>query len=273
MTKTVKRINLSKSKVMRGLQCEKSLFLQVHNPELATPVSDSQQLIFDQGQAVGAEAQKRLPLGILIDAPYTEPDKAIEDTGRAISNGALTLYEAAFKYEDVLVRVDILHREKPNGPWSIIEVKSSTEVKPQYIEDSAVQTWVLKSSGLKIASTSVWHINNQCQFPDLSNLFTAVDITKEVKETIPTVVAAIKNFKTLLGRAKAPVTDIGPHCDDPYECSFKEHCWGAKKIPEVSIFDIPGLQSKRKWSLSQRWHRRPHKTSWGETQPHAEENG
>lgn len=242
-------INLSKSRVMRGLQCEKSLFLQAHSPELATPVSASQQLIFDQGHAVGIEAQRRFPSGVLIEAPHTEPDKAIEDTARAISDGALILYEAAFRHDDVLVRVDILHRENQSAPWRIVEVKSSTSLKPQYIPDSAVQTWVLRSAGLEVVSTSVWHINSKCKFPNLSNLFTAVDVTKEVDRAIPSVVAAIKNFKAFLVKATAPIADIGPHCDDPYECSFKAHCWESKNIPEVSIFDIPGLQSRRKWGL------------------------
>lgn len=40
---------LSKSKIMRGYQCLKSIYLSVHHKELEAPVSEAQQAIFDQG--------------------------------------------------------------------------------------------------------------------------------------------------------------------------------------------------------------------------------
>ena len=51
--------NLSKSRFTAGLQCLKRLYLEYHRRELADPVSESQQDIFDTGTSVGELARQR----------------------------------------------------------------------------------------------------------------------------------------------------------------------------------------------------------------------
>lgn len=60
---------LSKTRLMRGYQCLKSIYLTIHNKELEPPVTPDLQAIFDQGNAVGAEARKIYPHGVMIDNP------------------------------------------------------------------------------------------------------------------------------------------------------------------------------------------------------------
>ena len=43
--------------------------------------------------------------------------------------------------------------------------------------------------------------------------------------------------------------DIGPHCSDPYECSFTGYCW--KNVPEYSVFNISRIGDKA-WDLHSR---------------------
>ena len=52
---------LSKSTFIRGLQCEKSLFLYKHHYKLKDPISPSLQSIFDQGTSIGLLAQELFP--------------------------------------------------------------------------------------------------------------------------------------------------------------------------------------------------------------------
>ncbi|MBI2607196.1 MAG: DUF2779 domain-containing protein [Deltaproteobacteria bacterium] len=241
--------NLSKSKVMKGLQCPKSLYLSVHAPELARPTPAAVQAVFDEGHRVGIEARNRFPGGVLIDVAPTEFATALEATQAQIAAGARVLYEATFVHEGVLVRIDILHRSRAGSPWHICEVKSTTEVKDQHIDDAAVQTWVLRGSGERVASVSIMHINNECVYPELDRLFTQVDVTAPVEEALGALPSAVAKFKAMLMKQAAPNVDIGPHCDDPYECEFKDHCWSEKKIPEISVFDIPNLSTKRKWEF------------------------
>jgi hypothetical protein len=81
---------------------------------------------------------------------------------------------------------------------------------------------------------------------DLQTLFTIDDVTEQTlgrQVSIPQLLADMR--RSLAGGE--PAIDIGPYCDDPYECDFKEYCW--QHIPECSIFDIANLRSNRKFSL------------------------
>lgn len=241
-----KSISLSKSRITLGLQCPKALYLKVHSPELAPEVSAGQQKLFDQGHEVGVEARKRYPGGVLIDAPYYAQDKAVAQTLKAISDGALAIYEATFLHADVVVKIDILNRKNLKSAWEIVEVKSATSIKDQYLADAAIQYWAATGSGLKVKSTSIMHINNQGVFPNLEDLFTFVDISAEVLELQPDLPDQIDEFRKILKAKSPPKLDIGNHCSSPYDCAFTAHCWS--HVPSPSVFDIPRL-GKSAWQL------------------------
>ena len=233
---------------MRGLQCPKSLYLTVHQSELAAPASEATQVIFDQGHAVGAEAQKRFADGVLIETEHWDQKTALKLTADALANGAHTIFEATFEHDGVLAKVDILNRINPRAGWNLIEVKSSTKVKPEHLDDVAIQKMVVIGAGLKVKEATLMHINNQCLAPDLSNLFTRQKITNEIGPNLAALPGKLKTLRTMLMASKPPKTEIGPHCDAPYECPYKAHCWTTDKIPSPSIFDFPKIGSKG-WSF------------------------
>ncbi|MCC7441803.1 MAG: DUF2779 domain-containing protein [Bdellovibrionales bacterium] len=241
------RKSLSKSRYLLGLQCPKALFLAVHSPELAGPVSASAQKSFDQGHAVGLEAQKRYPGGVLIGASHSHSKLALAETRAAIEAGAPAIFEATLAHKGVLVKVDVLEHAGGND-WNLVEVKSSTGVKQVHLHDVALQLWVLRGAGLKVKRAFVLHINNQCRHPHLEELFERVDVTAKVEAMLPAVGPEVAEFLELLQRETAPEVDIGPHCKDPYPCAYRAHCWGPKKIPSPSVFDIPGWTAQKKWA-------------------------
>lgn len=245
----MKPSRLSKSKIVLGLQCEKALYLNIHQPDLAGETSDSQQMIFDQGTEVGIYAQKVFPGGVTVDAPYNNSKLALRQTADAIEAGALHIYEATFEHNGVLVKVDILTRASTKAAWEIVEVKSSTQAKDVHIHDAAIQMWVVRNAGLKVKSASILHINNQCVFPDLEDLFTRANVTKEAEELQKQIPKTVTAFQKMLLKKTEPSKKIGPHCDDPYECAFKDHCWSKEAIPTLSIFDVPRLTTKKKWEF------------------------
>jgi hypothetical protein len=51
---------LSKSSFLKGLQCEKQLYLYKHHYELRDPVSDTQRAIFRRGSKAGSYSQEGL---------------------------------------------------------------------------------------------------------------------------------------------------------------------------------------------------------------------
>jgi len=229
---------LSKSLVIRGRQCHKSLWLHKNQPEMRDDISDAQQAIFQSGTDVGILAQQLFPGGVEVPYKGLSHQQQVELTRAEIDQGTETIYEATFLHDGIFVKADILH----HGPlgWEIYEVKGSTEVKDVYIFDAAIQYLVLTGSGLDVSKVSITHINNKyirCGELDVQQLFASEEITSQVHELQPIVVGGIAVQRTML-TGDMPAIDIGKQCDDPYPCDFKGSCWA--HIPEDSIFDLRG---------------------------------
>ena len=235
---------LTKSKYLNGLQCHKRLWYEENHPERKPDISISQRRIFDQSNKVGILARGHFPDGVLINA--AAPLNSVKQTEAAIRRGDSCIFEAAFVFNDVLVRCDIL--EKDSNSWRLTEVKASTSVKDEYIHDLAVQKYVLTKRGLPISETQLMLINSEdCVYPDLSNLFTIEDVTDQVNSLMDNVPNYIETFKTILAGDVEPDVSIGDQCDKPHPCPFKTHCW--KAVPKKSIFTIPRLNWKKKNEL------------------------
>ena len=148
MNEKQRKVNLSKSKYLAGLQCLKRLYLQCYQPELAGEVDEQQQALFDQGTEVGLFAQKVFPSGVLLSEDHRHHREAVSRTRQLIEDKSIpALFEAAFTFEDIYIRVDILER-LPGNRWRMIEVKSSTGVKDYHLPDVAIQKYVLEQCGL-----------------------------------------------------------------------------------------------------------------------------
>lgn len=103
-------INLSKSRFLSGLQCEKRLWFEIHRKELANETDDRTQAIFDQGHLVGEMARKLFPGGVLIAEDHAHIPEAIESTKKSVQNGDAVLFEATAEHGCYLARADILKR-------------------------------------------------------------------------------------------------------------------------------------------------------------------
>ncbi len=240
---------LSKSSFLKGIQCEKHLYLYKHHYKWKDPISESQQAIFDRGTNVGKLAQDLFPGGIDVAPPNPfQYAKSALQTREKIKEGVTVFYEASFIYDEVLVAVDIL--VKSGKKWKVYEVKSSTNISETYIIDAAVQYYVLKNSGLDIDDVSIVHLNNQYVRQgelDLKELFTVESVLDLVKEQQELVEERVGRFKTVLKSKSIPEINIGPQCNDPYSCAFLGHCW--KDVPEYSVFNISGLKTDKKFEL------------------------
>jgi len=136
---------LSKSTFIRGLQCEKSLYLYKHHYQLKDPTPPSLQAVFDQGTNIGVLAQRLFPNGV--DASPENHFKMVESVGKTldfISQGETIIYEATFLYNDVLAALDILVKDQDG--WKAYEVKSSTKVTDTYIKDASIQYHTITNS-------------------------------------------------------------------------------------------------------------------------------
>lgn len=214
---------LSKSRFCYGLQCLKQLWWRAYEPEapelVATPLL---QVNYDRGHLVGKRAQAEFPGGTLIDHEHFQYAEKLASTAAALAAGAPAIFEAAFASDGVFAAVDVLER-RPHG-FTLVEVKSTVETKPQHLPDVAIQLHVLRGAGLQVPRAEVMHLNRDCRFPDLSNLFVRDDVTAAAEAFLPSIPGHLARMKAALA-GPLPAVEVGPHCDDPYECPFKARCW------------------------------------------------
>lgn len=233
------KYRLSKSKYLSAFQCEKKLWLEIHEPGFATPVDDVQQAIFDQGHKIGKLAQDVYPRGVEVDSYYLDIPKGIQITLEEINKNPPSLYEGFFQYNDVLVRPDILVNNH-DGTWDFIEVKSSTKVKPENIRDVAIQSYVLNGSGMSIRKSYLMHLNRVCVYPNLNHLFKCEDLSEHIKPYVNKMDKSLNNLREMLKSTSEPAIMIGQRCKIPYSCQFQDYCW--KNIPKNSSLNLPGLK-------------------------------
>lgn len=243
-------MTLSKSLYIRGLQCSKSLWLKKYKKDVLTP--PDAQAIFETGNKVGALACQIFPDGREIPFEGTTFDEKIALTLKFIDEGVKNIYEAAFKYADILVMVDILHIND-DGSVEINEVKSSTEVKDVYLHDASIQYYVLNGLGYDVKKTNIIHINNKYIRADeleIEKLFSIVDISDEIHNLQMDIPIYLQYFQEQLANKDVePDVGIGKHCTDPYDCDAIAYCW--QDVPEYSIFDISRLKVDKKFQMYQ----------------------
>jgi len=103
---------LSKSSFIKGLQCNKHLYLYKYHYKEMDDFSEMQKAIFKRGTNVGILAQQLFAGGEV--ATTGEPPnytKGLIKTDELISKKTKAIYEAAFQFNEVLVINDILVRD------------------------------------------------------------------------------------------------------------------------------------------------------------------
>jgi predicted RecB family nuclease len=232
---------LSKSRFGAGLQCFKRLYLECYVPELADPIDPSQQALFDTGTGVGILARQRFPGGRLIGEPYYEHSRAEVTTSEAVADPLVpAIYEAAFTFDGIRIRVDVLSRNSGNT-FDLVEVKSSTSVKLEHISDAAIQLHVLEGFGVPVRKVFLLHIDKSYVYEggpyDLSTLFLLEDITDRARTFLSSIPGYLVDMREVLHQDAAPSIEIGPQCTRPYQCPFYGYC--RQDTPEHHIEQLP----------------------------------
>jgi hypothetical protein len=196
-------------------------------PDERDEMSDVQAAIFLRGTDVGALARDIFPGGV--DASPVDAfqyQKSVADTLDYIAKGHTIIYEAAFQFEGVLAALDILVRL--NDKWYGYEVKSSTKVKEPFIQDAALQYYVITNSGIELEDIYIVHLNNEYVRKgvlDLDQLFSRHSIKKEVLLLQSFIASKAEELKSIINLAEMPEKGTGSHCSKPYHCDFYSFCW------------------------------------------------
>jgi len=129
----------------------KRLYWQVHQPRLVAETDASAFAIMEQGREVGLLARQLFPGGVEVSGFGL--DKAIRNTRELIANPDVpAIFEGTFENGGVIVKVDILQRRQDNR-WHLFEVKSSTGLKEEHLDDVGIQARVVSRCGIDLASS------------------------------------------------------------------------------------------------------------------------
>lgn len=240
-------IHLSKSQFIRGLQCQKSLWLLKNRPELQAQMDVATQTKHEQGSMVGILAQQLFPGGNTVEYDPQNFPGMLSFTQQLLENGATTIYEAAFSFDHIFIKVDILH--KGESGWEIHEVKSSTEVKDVHLNDVAIQHYVITGNGINVTQSTVIHINNEYIRHgelDVRQAFKIVDVSDQVLARQGQIQSELLSMRNAVAQGM-PERDIGLYCSESYPCDFQGVCW--EHVPDYSVFNLNRLNKKKKFDL------------------------
>lgn len=209
--------SLSKSRYIRGLQCEKALYLDTFSPEVGV-VDFATRQKFIKGRLFEKSFKDQFPQGIDVS----------EMVGRFVSKSPLltqqllqkerevVLFEAGFVYDGVLVLADVLKKNLDKS-IDIYEVKNVAQITSVILNDVYVQHYVIRHCVDNLQSFNVVYHNDQgFLYKDLSQA--ALENEVGVKDNVARFKEVLKGFE--------PSIEMGDHCNNPYECPYKKYCRG-----------------------------------------------
>jgi len=155
------------------------------------------------------------------------------------------LFQCNFKSEQLLARADIVLTETKTGHKTLIEVKSGSEVKAEYLHDLSFQVIAAKALGITFDSMGVLHVNSAYTRTgpiQVSDFFTYADVTAQVLMLIPETKEAIKAAIGYLAQDE-PKVQLHEYCGQKLACPVlqKQH----PNLPDYSVFQISRIHQSK----------------------------
>lgn len=214
---------ISKTDFLRGLQCEKMLWLDKHKrEEMIIPPEVQQRL--DGGNAFGDNA-----MGIF--GEYKEMTAFKEDgrldikqmllnTQNALEEGVGVICEAAFSYYGNYCAADILR--KTEAGFFMYEVKNSDGIKEVFIQDVGYQKYIIGKCGVRIKKVYIITNGGEEEFYKFN------DVTNEARAHEALAAKKIWELNKIKFAADEVERPVGEQCLSPYRCWYYDYCHNKK---------------------------------------------
>ena len=226
-----KYYSLTKTLILSGIQCEKKLWFDLSKND---KIESKDKAIFRLGYRLNDVVRKHYGKGLDL-SDEKEHQVVIDRTKDAIqSDNINVIYEAGFLFKKTFIRADVLIRK--DNQWTMLEAKASTSVKDINISDLAIQSFIVKKSGLDVICNKIIHINKEFIYKGDENyreLIVEVDITKDVLNEEKKVEDLINKFLPIK-ESTCPKIQVGPQCKNPYPCDYFDKC----SPPETDINNV-----------------------------------
>ena len=211
-------MGVTKTDFVRGLQCEKMLWLDAHKPELKIIPPEVQERLV-QGNEFGDRAMGMF--GEFVEVTTRREDgrldfgAMLEKTRSALSEGVNVICEGSFSWYGNFCAADILR--KTDGGYELYEVKNTLEVRNEFLVDLAFQGFLLRKCGVKI-------VGKFLVLNDGVDGFKVVDVSAEVRPYERVVDQKIFPLARLKKQPNEPCIGVGEHCSKPYGCWYWAYC-------------------------------------------------
>jgi len=223
---------LTKTNYLKFLACPNEFWLAHHKPLLAV---QEETLEYEHLRQQGYAVQKLVREMTLFR--NVDPERYQVD------------FERAFTTADLFAKSDAVITDKITGELKIYEIKSSSRVKDEHIDDVAFQKTVAELNGFTVAGCFVITANSEYIrrgeiVPD--ELFTVNDVSAvvdtKIAETSVRIADAVKYLTT------EPMPNLTEYCDgNKLDCSFIKHHF--PDLPEYTVFDIAYLKHDKRRRL------------------------
>ncbi|MDP2370605.1 DUF2779 domain-containing protein [Rhodoferax sp.] len=248
----------SKSKLLALRQCPKRLWLELHRPDLRKD-SATTDAGFQVGYQVGDVARQIYDpqsVGAVIDIGVEGFNKALARSAELLLT-AQPVFEAGFSAGGALAFADVMLPQDVAGRrvWRMVEVKSSTSVKDYHRDDVAVQAFVAQTAGVALESIALAHIDSSWVYPgggDYRGLLRENDLTTEAFARAAEVKGWIVQAQRVDALETEPEMEVGPHCDDPFECGFHAYCSRDVLTAQCPVQWLPRLGAAKALELAKR---------------------
>ena len=224
---------ITKQSFLNTLFCPSYGWL-THSNKLPQSPSLADQLRMEEGIEIHQIAQSLFPNGHIISSQ--DISKAAKETQQLMADNKIPiLFEPTFEIDEYATRADILKRGKSD--WHLIEVKSSTNLKDELIDDMAYTAIVIMATNIKLRKCSLMLISKDYRLGMSDDeLFLTEDVTEEVLERVGEFESQWDEVKIILQRRKSPDPQLSWSCKG---CELFPECMG-KEI-DNHIFDLPRL--------------------------------
>lgn len=196
-----------------------------------------EQFLMEQGLEIHNRARQLYPNGVLVQSKGVT---AVQETMRLMNDPTVsTIFEATFLTDDYVAKADILRR---NGKgWHLIEVKSSTNDKEEFIDDMAYTAMVIEHAGFRVNTIALILVSRDYRLgmPN-ENLFIEIDHTAEVLVKAELFKTIWDQIKEITAAQVRPDPELRRDCK---VCPLFPECLG--KGIENHIVEIPRLHQTK----------------------------
>lgn len=221
---------VSKTDFVRGLQCEKMLWLDAHRPELKI-IPPEVQARLDKGNEFGDNAMGIF--GEFVETTCYREDgrldfsQMLEKTKALLSDGERVICEGSFSWYGNFCAADILRKD--GDGYALYEVKNATAPREEFLVDLGFQRLIIRKCGVKLTGSFLLLNGEEITHGGVS--YKIVDVTKEAREKERLVERRIFELGKLKKKdALQPDVSTGEHCEKPYRCWYFEHCHKEKNL-------------------------------------------